>query len=87
LFATGRHLVLRNSGWDDTAQAAVERWNVIDADEKITTYETTTWLLDDPGIEALLASSRLRLVHRFADLTGAPFDPDADFQTLKIRHA
>jgi hypothetical protein len=85
LFASGPHLVLSASGWD-SAEEAVERWNIIDEDERLTRYETTTWLLDDPRIEAILASSKLRVVERFADLTGARFDPDGDLQTLKISH-
>lgn len=82
LFASGRHLVLSEAGWDDTAGAAVERWSIFDEDDRLTRYETTTWYLSDPTIEAMVSSAHLRVVDRFADLTGATFDPDADFQTL-----
>jgi hypothetical protein len=84
LFALGRHLVLSESRWDDAAEAAVERWNVLDEDEQLARYETTTWYLRDSTIEATAAASHLRQVERFANLTGAPFDREADFQTLLI---
>jgi SAM-dependent methyltransferase len=85
LFASSRHVVLRESAWDDAANAAVERWSVIDAVERFTRYESTTWLLDDSRIEALLASSGLELCDRSADLTGVPYYAESDFQTLRLQ--
>ena len=67
--------------------AAVERWTVMAEDERLARHETTTWLLDEPRLVALLSSNGLRLVERRADLTGAPYAPDADFKTLTIVHA
>jgi hypothetical protein len=49
-------------------------------------YETTTWYLADRVIEDLLARSDLRITQRYSDLAGAPYDPQADFQTLTITH-
>jgi hypothetical protein len=85
LFASGRHLVLSESGWDDRAQAAVERWSVIDEREQVARYESTTWLLSDSLIDTMLSEHGLRLEGRFADLTGTPHEPRADFQTLTMR--
>jgi len=86
LFADGPHVVLRESGWFEDDQAAVERWWVMDESAtRPRMFGSTTWFHHQ--LAEAIYEAGLVIDGRFGELTGAAASGAGDFETLVLRHS
>jgi len=73
LFSASPHLLLEESFWDDSSQAATKRYHVVDAATGDTTHYAASYQAhSDDDYEALLRGAGLTTIRRYASMTGEP---------------
>jgi SAM-dependent methyltransferase len=86
LFADGPHVVLRESGWFEDDQAAVERWWVMDeSTPRPRMFGSTTWF--HYQLAEAIYETGLVVDGRFDELAGAATSGEGDFETLVLRRS
>ncbi len=88
LFSERPHLCLMETFWDETQQAAIERFYIVDAESGgVTRYAATTQAYEDEGYHAMLAESGFGGIVFAPSLRGEVDEGQKDFFVISARKA